>query len=206
MSKLIPQMGKLIPQKLIPQKLIPQQLTPRQLTPHQAQLAGFCRPNELTAEPPIEQYIVRSKIVIGVLFGGFGLWAAFAPLTSAAVAPGVVKVDSYRKTVQHLEGGIVSEILVHEGDAVVQGQPLVRLDDADAEADLNAVGGQIGALEAETSAIKEQLPSFEEQLADERGLFQKGYAKKSQIFELERTVLKMKGDVEANENRLTSLR
>ena len=80
------------------------------------------------------------------------------------------------------------------------------LDDADAEADLNAVGGQVGALEAETSAIKEQLPSLEEQLADERGLFKKGYAKKSQIFELERTVLKMKGDIEANENRLSSLR
>jgi HlyD family secretion protein/epimerase transport system membrane fusion protein len=107
---------------------------------------------------------------------------------------------------QHLEGGIVSEILVHEGDAVVQGQPLVRLDDADAEADLRAVGGQIGALEAETTAIKEQLPSLEEQLADERSLFQKGYAKKSQNFELERTVVKMKGDIEANESRLTSLR
>ena len=61
MSKLIPQMAKLIPQKLIPQLL-----TPRQVTPHQAQLAGFYRPNELTAEPPIEQYIVRSKIVIAV--------------------------------------------------------------------------------------------------------------------------------------------
>ena len=163
-------------------------------------------PAVIAEEPPIRAYIVQSKIVIAVLFGGFGLWAASAPLTSAAVAPGVVKVDSYRKTLQHLEGGIVSEILVHEGDAVVQGQPLVRLDDADAEADLKAVGGQIGALEAETTAVKEQLPSLEEQLADERSLFQKGYAKKSQIFELERTVVKMKGDVEANESRLTSLR
>ena len=163
-------------------------------------------PAVIAEEPPIRAYIVQSKIVIAVLFGGFGLWAASAPLTSAAVAPGVVKVDSYRKTLQHLEGGIVSEILVHEGDAVAQGQPLVRLDDADAEADLKAVGGQIGALEAETTAIKEQLPSLEEQLADERSLFQKGYAKKSQIFELERTVVKMKGDIEANESRLTSLR
>ena len=89
----------------------------------------------------------------------------------------MVKVDSYRKTVQHLEGGIVSEILVHEGDAVVQGQPLVRLDDADAEADLNSVGGQIGALEAETSAIKEQLPSFEEQLAGPADSLPKGLCK-----------------------------
>ena len=178
----------------------------RELIPQAPQSTGIYPPADLPAAPPIKPYIVKSKIIVAILFGGFGLWAALAPLTSAAVAPGVVKVDSYRKTVQHLEGGIVSEILVHEGDTVVQGQPLVRLDDADAEADLNTVGGQIGALEAETAAIKEQLPSLEEQLADERSLFQKGYAKKSQIFELERTVLKMKGDIEANENRLTSLR
>jgi multidrug efflux pump subunit AcrA (membrane-fusion protein) len=176
------------------------------LIPHQVQVVASYMPADVPVDPPIRPYIVRSKIVIGVLLGGFSLWAALAPLTSAAVAPGVVKVDSYRKTVQHLEGGIVSEILVREGETVAQGQALVRLDDADAEADLNAVGGQIGALEAETSAIKEQLPSLEEQLRDERTLYQKGYAKKSQIFELERTVLKMKGDVEANENRLSSLR
>jgi len=199
-------MIKLIPQKLIPQKHILQKHIPQKHIPHQAQLAGAYLPGEVPAAPPIRPYVVRSKVVITVLFGGFGLWAAVAPLTSAAVATGVVKVDSYPKTVQHLEGGIVREILVHEGDAVVQGQPLVRLDDVDAEADLNAIGGQIGALEAETAAIKEQLPSFEEQLTDERSLFAKGYAKKSQIFELERTVLKMKGDVEANENRLLSLR
>ena len=69
MIRLIPQMAKLIPQKLIPQ----------QLTPHQAQLAGFYRLSEVPAEPPIRQYIVKSKIVIAALFGGFGLWAAFAP-------------------------------------------------------------------------------------------------------------------------------
>ena len=178
----------------------------RELIPQAVQGIGIHPPADIPAEPPIRPYIVKSKIVIAVLFGVFGLWAAFAPLTSAALAPGVVKVDSYRKTVQHLEGGIVSEILVHEGDAVVQGQPLVRLNDADAEADLKAVGGQIGALEAETAAIKEQLPSLEQQLADERALFKKGYAKKSELFDLERTGLKMKGDVEANENRLTSLR
>ena len=140
------------------------------------------------------------------MFGGFGLWASLAPLTSAAVAPGVVKVDTYRKTVQHLEGGIVREILVREGDAVKQGQVLVRLDDGDAEADLNATRGQIGALEAETAALKEQLPSAEEQLKDQQTLYQQGYARKSQLFELERTVARMKGDIAANENRLWSLR
>lgn len=176
------------------------------LIAHRTQFASSHLPVEVTADPPIRPYIVRSKIVVAVLFGGFGLWAALAPLTSAAVAPGVVKVDSYRKTVQHLEGGIVREILVRDGDAVRQGQVLVKLDDVDAAADLNAIAGQIGALEAETSALKEQLPSLEEQLKDQQLLYKKGYTKKSQLFELERTVFKMKGDLEANNNRLSSLR
>ncbi|MEW5728817.1 MAG: HlyD family type I secretion periplasmic adaptor subunit [Pseudomonadota bacterium] len=66
-------------------------------------------------------------IVLGV--GGFGAWAATAPLDSAAVAHGEVKVENYRKTVQHREGGIVREILVRDGTRVTAGQPLVRLDD-----------------------------------------------------------------------------
>jgi multidrug efflux pump subunit AcrA (membrane-fusion protein) len=118
----------------------------------------------------------------------------------------VVKVDTYRKTVQHLEGGIVREILVREGDAVKQGQVLLRLDDADAQADLNAVRGQIGALEAENAAIKEQLPSVEEQLRDQESLYKKGFAKKPDLFDTQRAVAKMKGDIAANENRLVSLR
>jgi multidrug efflux pump subunit AcrA (membrane-fusion protein) len=161
---------------------------------------------EVSTEPPIRPYIRQGMLVIGLMFGGFGLWAAMAPLTSAAVAPGVVKVDTYRKTVQHLEGGIVREILVREGDVVKRGQVLVRLDNRDAKADLNATRGQIGALEAETAALNQQLPSIQEQLSDQQTLYDRGYSKKSQLFELERSVAKLKGDIAANENRLWVLR
>lgn len=161
---------------------------------------------DVPEEPPIRHYIVQGVIVIVILLCGFGVWACLAPLASAAIAPGVVKVDSYRKTVQHLEGGIVREIFVREGDAVKQGQTLLALDDMDAEADLNAVRGQISALDAENDALKQQLPSTEEQRNDQRKLYSKGYARKPELFELERTVAKMKGDIEANEDRLWSLR
>ena len=67
---------------------------------------------------------VAIVILFFVVLGG---WAAIAPLQSAAIAPGVVNVDTNRKTVQHLEGGIVSEILVRDGDGVTAGQILVRL-------------------------------------------------------------------------------
>src|SRR4051794_37484134 len=66
-------------------------------------------------------------VICGVL-GVFFLWAVLARLDGGAVAQGVVSVESNRKTLQHLEGGIVREIFVRDGDLVKQGQVLVRLD------------------------------------------------------------------------------
>lgn len=73
--------------------------------------------------------IVTGLAVIGIAFGGFGFWSSTAPLESAAVAPGEITVENYRKTVQHREGGIVREILVRDGDEVEAGEPLAVLDD-----------------------------------------------------------------------------
>jgi HlyD family secretion protein len=66
-----------------------------------------------------------------------------APLESAAVAAGSVVSESSRKTVQHLEGGIISAILVHDGDQVTAGQTLIRLDDTKARTTLLALRGQL---------------------------------------------------------------
>jgi HlyD family type I secretion membrane fusion protein len=76
-------------------------------------------------------------LVILLTFGGLGLWAALAPIDSAAVAPGVVMVESNRRVIQHLEGGIVRDILVEEGSKVKAGDVLVRLEDTRAKAQLN---------------------------------------------------------------------
>ena len=67
--------------------------------------------------------------VIIVFIGGSLVWAANTRLDSAAIAQGVVSVESSRKTIQHLEGGIIKEILVTEGSVVEAGQILVQLDD-----------------------------------------------------------------------------
>src|ERR1700712_2386116 len=67
--------------------------------------------------------------IVLVTFGLFGTWAAFAPLGNAVYGSGVVTVQSYRKTVQHLEGGIVKELLARDGDAVHKGDPLIVLGD-----------------------------------------------------------------------------
>jgi HlyD family secretion protein len=67
-------------------------------------------------------------IICGVFVFGAGSWAALAPLASAAMAPGVVSPEGYRRTIQHLEGGIIQQILVKDGDHVKAGQPLLILD------------------------------------------------------------------------------
>lgn len=78
-------------------------------------------------------YVIAGYATIALAFGVFGTWAATAPLASGTVAGGTVAVFSNRKVVQHLEGGIVSEILVKEGNVVEVGDVLVRLDSTQAQ-------------------------------------------------------------------------
>ncbi len=77
------------------------------------------------------------RVGIGVLlvgFGGFLLWAAFAPLDEGVPTQGTVTVDTKRKTVQHLSGGIVEKVLVREAQLVNAGDGLIKLNDAAAKA------------------------------------------------------------------------
>lgn len=74
---------------------------------------------------------------------GLGTWASLAPLESAAIASGVVESESSRKTIQHLEGGIVRKILVSDGDIVRSGQTLIALDDTRAASEAQSLQGQL---------------------------------------------------------------
>ena len=91
-------------------------------------------------EPGIKlSRVTRSPRALGyvaavTLLAAFGLWGYGVRLASAAIAPGVVSPDGYRKTIQHLEGGIVRAIHVAEGDLVAAGDPLVTLDNTQAQA------------------------------------------------------------------------
>ncbi len=102
--------------------------------------------------------------VLFVTFGLFGSWATFAPLNSAALAPGVVTVKSYRKTVQHLEGGIIKAIYVRDGDQVQAGDVLLELDGTQTLAELEMVRSQLiaaVALNARLAAERDGLETVE---------------------------------------------
>jgi HlyD family type I secretion membrane fusion protein len=108
--------------------------------------------------------VLFSLAVIFLTFGVAGGWAAIAPLASAVVAPGVISVENNRKSVQHLEGGIVSEINVQEGQKVNEGDVLFRLDKTQALASDLLVKHQLNdnrIIEARLLAERDGLEKIE---------------------------------------------
>lgn len=139
---------------------------------------------------PIDDKPIR-RLGYGILFVTFGLfggWATLAPLDGAALAPGVVTVKSYRKTVQHLEGGIVHALHVRDGDPVQVGDVLLELDDSQLRAEFEMVRSQLIALLAQESRLQAEQkthdgtlpvpdfapgdPRIREAMANEEQIFQ----------------------------------
>ncbi|WP_150636421.1 biotin/lipoyl-binding protein, partial [Pseudomonas fluorescens] len=111
------------------------------------------------SELPVDDRPTRrvGYLILLLTFGLFGGWATLAPLGSAALAPGVVTVKSYRKTVQHLEGGIVRELRVHDGDQVKTGDILLVLDNTQARSEMEMMRSQlVAALELEARLVAER--------------------------------------------------
>ncbi len=100
---------------------------------------------------------VTGWLIIAALFGGLGGWAITAPLNGAVVATGVVKVEGNRKSVQHLDGGIVKELRVREGDRVGAGDVLIVLDDTQAKAELEILSQQYIVLRASEIRLLAEL-------------------------------------------------
>lgn len=116
-----------------------------------------------TTDLPIDDRPTRriGYLILLLTFGLFGGWAALAPMDSAALAPGVVTVKSYRKTVQHLEGGIVRELRVRDGDQVRRGDVLLVLDNTQARSEMEMMRSQLiaaQAMEARLVAERDGLP------------------------------------------------
>ena len=121
--------------------------------------------NEHSDDMPTSDRGIRrvGMTIVLVTFGLFGTWAAFAPLGNAVYGSGIVTVQSYRKTVQHLEGGIVKELLAHDGDTVHKGDPLIILDDGQLNSEYESTRNQLitaRAKEARLRAERDDLPAI----------------------------------------------
>jgi HlyD family type I secretion membrane fusion protein len=110
---------------------------------------------------------VMLRVGVGVIVFTFvvlGGWSAVARLDSAVVADGAIAIESNRKTIQHLEGGIVREILVRDGDTVRQGDTLVRLDPTRNEATDKGYRQQLAiasALQARLTAQRDMADTID---------------------------------------------
>ena len=113
--------------------------------------------NDENAKP----FILAGLLVVVGLFGGLLAWSATATIDGAVVAPGTVVVDSNRKAVQHLDGGIIGAILVREDDSVEAGQVLLRLDDTIERAELAIVVDQLHELMARQARLRAEVDGSE---------------------------------------------
>lgn len=102
-------------------------------------------------------YVLLGLVALVGLVGGAGYWSVSAKLDGAVIAAASFVVESNRKTVQHLEGGIVRDILVREGDYVTADQVLLRMDSTDSDIDVDVLGTQLAELYVRRARLLAEL-------------------------------------------------
>ncbi|MGE0117243.1 MAG: HlyD family type I secretion periplasmic adaptor subunit [Dongiaceae bacterium] len=177
-------------------------------------------------KPPGAPFFIGLGLgVVALVFGGTALWSIFAPIDGAVVAAGQVVVESNRKTVQHLEGGTVREILVREGETVGAGAVLARLDDTVQTANVALVDGQLTELYARRARLETERDGrdavmqargaadiiagdlFADRLAGQRKLFAaRRETRITQISLLEERIVQQRKRIDGLDAQIRSLR
>lgn len=159
----------------------------------------YDKPQELwRADEQIARYLLIAATVVVFLMAGVGGWAATAHLNGAVVSSGVFMVQSFSKSVQHLEGGLIDEIKVKDGDSVSAGDVLIRLDSSEL---INQINGEKSQADSKSS----QIALLRAELEDLRKLEIKGLVQRTRLTAIERQIASLLGEQEqhtANENRL----
>ncbi|MGF1659736.1 MAG: HlyD family type I secretion periplasmic adaptor subunit [Rubrimonas sp.] len=118
-------------------------------------------PRNPTARWSAGRYVAIGLIGVVVLVFGLGAWSAFASIAGAVVSPGRLKVEVNRQVVQHLEGGVVSEIAVEEGQQVQAGEIVMRLDSSRPRAELAIIESQLFETMARIARLEAQIAGFD---------------------------------------------
>jgi len=155
--------------------------------------------------------IIRFGVgIIVAVFVVLGGWMALAPLASAAVSVGMVSADLNKKTVQHLEGGIVEEISVKNGDFVKEGQILVKFQNTNASAQLDILKNQYMEMVALESRLESQIAESNELVLsdavkhlEQNKALETIIATQKQIFDLKQKMIK--NDELITEQRIAQL-
>jgi HlyD family type I secretion membrane fusion protein len=113
-------------------------------------------------KPKTRSIILLGFLVVLILSGSLAAWSAMAPLESAAMAPGFVNIEMSRKTISHLEGGIIRSILVREGEKVKRGQKLLVLESIQANASLEIRRARQVALRARAARLTAEKNSMQQ--------------------------------------------
>lgn len=136
-----------------------------QLPTHPSQtvlrLEEYNRIEDRPGSEGIKGFVFAGLIVVTGFIGGSAYWAASSSLDGAVVAPASLVVEGNRKTVDHLDGGIVRGILVTDGDLVEAGQTLLELDSTDIDVDLDVIQSQLGDLMVRRARLLAQLEGAE---------------------------------------------
>ncbi len=166
------------------------------------------------ASPQIGRYVWVGVITLMAFVGGSAYWAFASKLDGAVVAPASFVVEGDRKTVEHLDGGIIRDILIADGDFVQAGQPLIRLDSTDIDVDLNVLGSQMGELSVRRARLLAQVSGqdrFDEasamagfQAGMERLHWTSAYLTQKQLFDVEARARQTEARI--NEQRISGLK
>lgn len=128
-------------------------LPPVKADPLEALLKGKTAPT-LALPSDTGRSIRTGLLMLALGFGGFIAWAVTAPLDEGVPTMGLVSVEAKRKSVQHLSGGLISELLVHEAQQVKAGEPLIRLNDIQTRANRDAATQNWYALTANEARLE----------------------------------------------------
>ena len=146
-------------------------------------------------------------------FGGFVVWACFAPIDRGVSAAGWVITTSNRQAIQPASSGIVDAILVREGEMVKAGQVLMKLNSINAQTQANALQEAIGGLQAQIAGLeqsikfkKQQEQSLQKQIESVRELTDEGYYAKNRLLELERQYHQINASLSDDQGNLNRIR